>query len=94
MPADTRPSVWKDPNVVDAFKSGRSADDICVLPCPTCGQFSYYNQGSHFTCRHCDVCFYAAHPDEVEYLVDDTYVLLDIVYTMDDVTAAECDDYP
>lgn len=43
--------IWKDPNVKAALKEGRSADDIYVISCPKCNLFSYYNEGSSFTCR-------------------------------------------
>lgn len=45
--------IWKDPNVKDALKEGRTADDIAVLECPKCNEWGYYNEGSHFYCRKC-----------------------------------------
>src|ERR1017187_7390401 len=45
--------IWKDPSVKGALKQGRSPDDIMVMACPQCGEWGYYNQGSHFYCRHC-----------------------------------------
>lgn len=48
--------IWKDPRVIDALQE-RPADDIMILDCPRCGKAGYYNQGSHFTCLHCDVTF-------------------------------------
>jgi hypothetical protein len=45
--------IWKDPHVKAALKDGRAPEDIAVLPCPSCGRYGYYNQGSHFTCRFC-----------------------------------------
>ena len=50
--------IWKDPQVKEALKSGRSADDIAVLSCPQCGEWGYYNEGSHFSCRFCDRNWY------------------------------------
>lgn len=50
-------NIWKSRAVVEALKS-RPADDIWVMDCPCCGTTSYYNQGSHFTCRHCGRTFY------------------------------------
>jgi len=47
--------IWKDPSVKAALKEGRPADDIMVLACRKCGQWGYYNQGSHFYCRHCKI---------------------------------------
>jgi hypothetical protein len=43
-----------DPNVVAAIHEGRHAEDIMLLDCPWCGVPSYWNEGSHFTCRACD----------------------------------------
>ena len=84
-----RVSVWEDPNVVAAFKAGRTADDIYVLNCPRCGELSYYNQGSSFTCRHCDVGYTVLSEDE-----DCDGLRVDVFLTMADVAAAECEDYP
>lgn len=89
-----RISVWDDPNVKDAFNSGRTADDICVLNCPICGQISYYNQGSSFFCRHCDKGFYVRSDDEDPAEIVGTYVNINCTLTMADVAAAECEDYP
>ena len=50
--------IWKDPQVKEALKDGRSADDIAILRCPECNRTGYYNQGSYFTCRFCDKTFY------------------------------------
>lgn len=46
-------SPWDDPNVKQALKEGRGPGDIAVLCCERCANFSYYNQGSHFTCGVC-----------------------------------------
>lgn len=43
--------IWKDPNVSEALKDGRSADDIMVIRCPECNRLGYYNQGQVFSCR-------------------------------------------
>jgi hypothetical protein len=50
--------IWKDPQVQEALKDGRSADDIAVIDCPKCGKWGYYNEGSHFTCRFCKNTFF------------------------------------
>jgi hypothetical protein len=38
-----------DAMVVEALKE-RRASDIALLECPRCGNLSYYNEGSHFSC--------------------------------------------
>jgi hypothetical protein len=47
------PRIDDDETVVEAIREGRHADDIYLLDCRYCGVASYYNQGSHFTCRVC-----------------------------------------
>lgn len=49
--------IWKSRSVVEALKT-RDASDIWVMDCPKCGVTSYYNQGSHFSCRSCGTTFY------------------------------------
>ncbi len=49
--------IWKDPSVKEALKEGRPANDIAVLRCPECDELGYYNEGSTFSCRFCDLCF-------------------------------------
>ena len=56
--------IWKDPQVQEALKDGRSADDIAVLACPECGCWGYYNEGSHFSCRFCDKSWHCLTEDE------------------------------
>lgn len=56
--------IWNDPNVKAALKDGRPADDIALLVCPRCNSLGYYNQGSHFSCRHCGVGFFACSEGE------------------------------
>lgn len=50
--------IWKDPCVKEALKNGRFAGDIAVLECPECNNWGYYNEGSTFSCRFCDLTFY------------------------------------
>lgn len=47
------PRIDEDETVVAALREGRHADDIWLMDCPYCGTASYWNQGSHFTCREC-----------------------------------------
>ena len=56
--------IWKDPAVKNALKEGRSPDDIAVLECPKCGQWRYYNQGTHFYCHKCKKAWYCCGEDE------------------------------
>jgi hypothetical protein len=44
----------EDPMVIEALSDGRHAEDIYLVQCPWCDGFSYYNQGSHASCRICD----------------------------------------
>lgn len=57
--------IWKDPQVQEALKNGRGADDIAVLSCPKCNRWGYYNEGSHFSCRFCDRSWYVCSEDQV-----------------------------
>src|SRR5260221_8485721 len=50
--------IWKDPYIKEALKDGRSTSDIAVCECPECHQWGYYNEGSTFSCRFCDLTFY------------------------------------
>ena len=55
---------WNDdPNVKAALKE-RSPSDVMLLCCPACGDYSYYNEGSHFTCYFCGAGYYVATEDE------------------------------
>ena len=56
--------IWKDPNVKSALKEGRMANDIMVLECPRCNEWSYYNQGSSFYCSKCKAGFRVLGEDE------------------------------
>lgn len=56
---------WKDPQVMEALKDGRSADDIAVVRCPECDRWGYYNEGSHFSCRFCNRSWYVCGEDQV-----------------------------
>lgn len=81
-------SIDDDPGVKAAFANGRNADDICILVCPQCFQYRYYNQGNWFTCWHCDRTFYAAHPEELEEIEDGLpYVLIEDMVTVADLWA-------
>lgn len=56
--------IWSDPRIKAALRDGRHPDDIAVLNCPKCGHLGYYNEGSHFSCRHCRRSWYCCSEDE------------------------------
>ena len=88
--SDLPHDIWKDPNVKAALKQGRLADDIAVLACPRCGEYGYYNEGSHFSCRFCNMTWYCC--SEGEDPPDDRlYIFLDGTITLAD-TVTECTD--
>jgi uncharacterized OB-fold protein len=45
---------WQDSPMVRQALQEREPDDIAVVTCDGCGSVTYYNQGSHCTCEHCD----------------------------------------
>lgn len=54
MPIDSDfPRPEDDEMVIEALKDGRHAEDIYLVTCPWDGVTSYYNQGSHASCRKC-----------------------------------------
>jgi hypothetical protein len=61
--------IDEDETVVAAITEGRHADDIWLIDCPSCNIPSYYNQGSHCTCRQCG--------REIAEYCDDAYTLAD-----------------
>lgn len=63
--------IWKDPYVREALKDGRQAWDIALLRCSKCLQLGYYNEGSSFSCRFCNITFDVTDEDEIIRL-DDT----------------------
>jgi len=76
-------SPWDDPRVKARLKEGKSAYEIVLLMCSVCGEVSYYNQGSHFTCGNCGKYFVAlaegehAEPGALCVWVDDSFTLAD-----------------
>jgi hypothetical protein len=42
------------PMVDEALRVGRAPNDIMAVVCDDCRKMSYYNQGSHATCEHCE----------------------------------------
>ena len=61
--------IEDDGTVIAALTEGRHADDIWLIDCPDCGVPSYWNQGSHCTCRECG--------RSISAYSDDAYTLAD-----------------
>lgn len=85
--------IWKDPAVRSALEEGRSADDIKVMDCPSCGQLGYYNEGSHFHCRPCRKTWYCCSEDE-EPPPDRAYLYIEERMRSLGDTVGEVDDGP
>jgi hypothetical protein len=58
--------------------------EIAVLECPRCHAPGYYNEGSHFTCRLCDVIFHCCSEDEEPPIDGRPYLYLTDVLRLDD----------
>ena len=44
----------EDPMVIAAIaEAHRPSTDIWIVECPWCGWYSYWNEGSHASCRNC-----------------------------------------
>jgi hypothetical protein len=82
--------IWKDPAVRERLKEGHPAFDIAVLRCPDCDRLGYYNEGSTFSCRFCDLSFLVVTEDE-EHPDGYRTVSSDEVIRLDD-TITECSD--
>jgi len=82
-------SAWDDPNVTAALKQ-RDAGHICLICCYRCGNYGYYNEGSHFTCS-VEGCGWSCSGDELDGIIDAGDVI-----TLDDYTDAQVngEDYP
>ncbi len=62
------PRPDEDPMVIAAIaEDRRPADDIWLIDCPACGWPSYWNQGSHASCRNCG--------EDLSGLTDEAYTL-------------------
>lgn len=61
----------KQPKIaLELFNTGeRTADDIMLIDCPSCGNTSYYNQGFNCGCEHCGA--------DIADFSDDAYLLDD-----------------
>jgi hypothetical protein len=58
--------IWKDPYVRERLRDGVPAWDIAVFRCPKCHELGYYNEGSSFSCRFCNVTFRMTGSDDEE----------------------------
>jgi hypothetical protein len=71
---------WRDAPLIRAALKERSADDIATIDCDRCGSVTYYNQGSHCICEHCNA--------DLTWLTDQD----NIVIMLDDRIDAESDE--
>jgi hypothetical protein len=85
--SEIKDDIWQDPMVKEALQE-RPAEDIAVLNCPDCCKLGYYNQGSHFTCRFCNVTFLCISEGE-ETPEGRRYLTLDDHLTLADVSEFE-----
>ena len=69
----------EDPMVIAALTAHRQADDIWLVDCPKCGWASYWNEGSHASCRNCG--------NDLSYRTDEAYTLADFW----DIATYPCD---
>jgi hypothetical protein len=67
-------SAWEDPNVKMALRSGRPATDIHVICCQNCGNYGYYNDGSHFSCS-VEGCEWSVRGRRLDSLIDQGEVI-------------------
>jgi hypothetical protein len=75
--------AWSDPNVKAALKTRRAAD-IYLMCCSQCGNYSYYNEGSHFTCSWCE---HYVRGEELDRLIDNGEAI-----TLDDYTEMQVEE--
>jgi uncharacterized protein YbaR (Trm112 family) len=84
--------IWKDPSVKQALKDGRQAWDIAVIRCPKCNQYGYYNEGTAFSCRFCDLTFQIV--NENEHIPTDVRTIsVDEIVHLDDTVTETTDGY-
>ena len=72
-------NAWEDPNVKAALKQ-RGSSHVALIQCFRCGNYSYYNEGSHFSCS-VDGCDWSTSGDELDRIIDNGEVI-----TLDDYT--------
>jgi hypothetical protein len=74
--------AWEDPNVKEALKQ-RDSGHIYLLCCGRCHNYSYYNEGSHFTCQWCD---WSVGGDDLDELLENGEAI-----TLDEYTEMQVD---
>ena len=62
-------NAWDDPLVGQRLREGQQPTEIWLILCPACGNYSYYNLGSHFSCS-VEGCGHAIAGDELDVLID------------------------
>lgn len=70
-------NAWDDPNVKAALKQ-RGSSHVCLICCEQCGNYGYYNEGSHFSCS-VDGCEWSVSGEDLDMLIDNGEVI-----TLDD----------
>jgi hypothetical protein len=75
------PKSWRESPMIRAALEERAPDGISVVHCARCGSATYYNDGSHCSCEHCNLDM------DVDRLIEAGEVL-----TLADVFEAEADD--
>ena len=66
-------NAFKDPNVKLRLAEGVLACDVWLIECMACGNYSYYNQGSHFNCS-VDKCGWSCEGDGLDRVIADGHV--------------------
>lgn len=70
-------NAWDDPNVKSALKQ-RGADHVYLICCFECGNYGYYNEGSHVSCQWCE---WSVSGDELDSIIDNGEVITLSDYT-------------
>jgi hypothetical protein len=61
-------NAWDDPNVKAAMKQ-RPLEQVCLICCERCGNYGYYNEGSHFSCS-VDGCDWSVSGGDLDRLIN------------------------
>lgn len=76
---NTYRDAWDDPNVREAIRT-RSPHLIMLICCERCGNYGYYNEGSHFSCS-VPACEWSVSGKELDDLIESGDVI-----SLDDYT--------